>query len=89
MLIECRTQGAADFERTCTIERDGPTLTLRHPDGHFRRLSVTSDGRGVIAADGAEPASVTISGDSEIEVVLGDDHYRLPATLKGKAFKAP
>lgn len=83
--IACRTGGAADYADVCTIERtrdaDGTILTLRHPDGGFRRLRVATDGRGVIAADGAEPAVVT-PGDRLIEVTLGGDAYRLPATVK-------
>ena len=38
----------------------------------------------VVAADGAEPAEVTLVGQDEIEVAIGDDHYRLPATAKAK-----
>lgn len=63
-------------------------LTVRHPDGAFHRLLVTKDGRGVIAADGAETAVVTIIANGEIEVALGGDRYRLPATVKGKAARA-
>jgi hypothetical protein len=85
--IECAVGGKAEFSSACTIDHaaggDGPTLTIRHPDGGFRRLLVTRDGRGVIAADGAEPASVSIAGDSRIEVSVGGDRYRLPATVKG------
>jgi len=46
-------------------------------------LLVTQDGRGVIAADGAEAAKVTITGADGIEVALGGNRYRLPATVKG------
>ena len=60
--VECALGGSAAFAPDCTMERaevDGQrTLIVRHPDGGFRRLLVTGDGRGVIAADGAEPASV-------------------------------
>lgn len=85
--IACRTGGASDFADVCTIERTsdaaGQLLTIRHPDGGFRRLRVATDGRGVIAADGAEPAVVTVNGDAGIDVALGGDAYRLPATVKG------
>ena len=84
--IACARNDAA-FASTCTIEqaqgRDGLILTIRHPDGAFRRLLVTQDGRGVIAADGAEVAKVTITGADGIEVALGGNRYRLPATVKG------
>jgi hypothetical protein len=84
-LVECAVDGAADFERVCTLERTaGPEtlLTLRSPSGSFRRLTVTRDGRGVAAADGAEPATVSIAGKDLIEVSIGSDRYRLPARVR-------
>ena len=84
--VNCAVGGAEAFARTCTLDREqtasGLILTVRHPDGGFRRLKVTKDGRGVVAADGAEPADVAITGAQEIEVGVGDDHYRLPATIR-------
>jgi hypothetical protein len=84
--IACAVQGASDFENVCTVERDagpaGTILTLRGPSGSFRRLRVTTDGHGVVAADGAERATVTILGSDRIEVALGGDRYRLPAHLR-------
>jgi hypothetical protein len=86
--IACAVGGAETFAPVCTFDRtsspDGTTLTLRHPDGGFRRLLVTSDGRWVVAADGADPAEVTVVGAQEIEVSLAGDRYRLPATLRGQ-----
>ncbi len=80
-------QGGATLARNCTIEQTqgqgGLLLTVRHPDGAFHRLLVTTDGRGVVAADGAEVAKVTVVGTDGIEVALGGDRYRLPATIKG------
>ncbi|WP_235536873.1 hypothetical protein [Sphingomonas sp. Root241] len=61
---------------------NGVILTLRHPDGAFHRLQITRDGRGVIAADGAEPAKVTPLAADRIEVELGGARYRLPATVR-------
>ncbi len=85
--VECVPPGAAGFSYACTIDRtqsqDGLFLTLRHPDGGFRRLLVTTDGRGVIAADGAEKAQVAVIGPNLIEVAIGDERYRLPATVRG------
>lgn len=82
----CAVDGARAFTAVCDVERvegdDGLTLTLRHPSGGFRRLRVTKDGRGVIAADGAEPAVVASLGVDLIEVTVGTDRYRLPATVK-------
>lgn len=83
--IECAVDGAAAFERVCTVERTaGPEtlLTLRSPSGGFRRLTIARDGRGVTAADGAEPATVTIVGEGLIEVSIGSDRYRLPARIR-------
>lgn len=81
--IECRPAGVAAFERTCSVGRaDGPqgrVLTIRKPDGGFRRLLVTDGGRGVAAADGAEPAHATLLADGRIEAEIGGDRFRLPA----------
>ena len=86
--IPCALNGSEQFQRACTIDRtvtdQGLTLTVRHPDGGFHRLLVTKDGRGVVAADGAERAHVRVIGTGEIEVALADDRYRLPATVKGQ-----
>jgi hypothetical protein len=84
--IECAVGGAEQFEPVCSIERiagpEGLTLTVRNPDGGFRRLLVTRDGRGVAAADGAEQAVVSAISGNRIEVSLAGDRYRIPATVK-------
>jgi len=84
--VDCAIDGAPGFERACAVERstgaDGLVLTVRHPNGGFRRLQVTRDGRGIIPADGAESAVVRILDDAHIEVAIGRDRYRLPATIK-------
>lgn len=84
--IECAVEGSSAFERRCIVERiegaDGLTLILRSPSGGFRRVLVTDDGRGVIAADGADPAMVSVRSDRQIEVAIAGDRYRLPATVK-------
>ncbi len=83
--IACATAPAASFAEDCTVEQtavgDGIVLTVRQADGGFRRLRVTRDGRGLIAADGAEPARVTVLGPDRIEVAIGGARYRLPATV--------
>lgn len=85
LAIDCALSGASDFTRDCTVEQSasdgGAILTVRHPDGGFRRLQVTQDGRGVAAADGSVSAQVRVAGDHQIEVQLGNDRYRLPATV--------
>ncbi|OYY71292.1 MAG: hypothetical protein B7Y47_07645 [Sphingomonas sp. 28-63-12] len=93
MRIDCARRGAAQFAPLCTLERQvdnqGLLLTIRHPDGGFHRLRVTTDGRGVIAADGAERAHVSVRGSAEIEVALGGDRYRLPATVRSTSPPRP
>jgi len=85
--IECALEGAKLFERTCTVEEmsgdDGAVLIVGRANVGYRRLQIATDGRGVVSADGAEPAKVTIIGDSLIEVAIGNDRYRLPANTGG------
>ena len=85
-MIYCALGGAPNFRPECQVEHtqgnDGVVLTMRHPDGGFRRLLVTDDGRGLIAADGAEPAIVDPVSEREIEVSIALDRYRLPATVR-------
>jgi hypothetical protein len=83
--IECAVDGSSRFERVCTVDRSpGPDLilTIRSPSGSFRRLVATRDGRGVMAADGAEAATVTVIRQDLVEVAIGTDRYRLPATVR-------
>jgi hypothetical protein len=88
MHIPC-AKGNAALVADCTIEQaagpDGIVLTIRHPGGGFRRLRVTADGRGVVAADGAEQAHVTVPAAGNIDVALGTERYRLPATVRAGA----
>ena len=86
--IACATDGGEMVENGCTVETgaDG-VLTIRNPDGGFHRLRPTSDGSGVVTADGAGGAQVAIVDGGTIEVTIGDDRYRLPATIKGAAGK--
>lgn len=85
--IECALEGAKLFDRTCTVEemsgQDGAVLVVGRANVGYRRLQITTDGRGVVSADGAEPAKVTIVGDGMIEVAIGSDRYRLPANTGG------
>ncbi|WP_033919838.1 hypothetical protein [Sphingomonas sp. 37zxx] len=83
--ILCQPPGTQGFAPNCTADRivdaKGILLTLRLPDGGFHRLRVASDGGGVIAADGAQPATVAIVADGLIEVTVGDAKFRLPAVI--------
>ncbi len=87
--IECALAGAASFARVCTTERiagtGGPLLIIRHPDGGFRRFNILTDGRGLAAAQGADPTSISILNDGQIELKSADDKYRLPAKIKTNA----
>lgn len=89
--VDCQVEGAAAFDKTCAIERvnigQDLILTLRHAGGGFRRFLITKDGRGLIVADGAEPAILTTISSHEIEVAVGRDRYRLPATVGNKDLK--
>lgn len=79
--IECALAGSAEFTPDCTMERatrgEQSLLILRHPDGGFHRLEVGVEGRGIVAADGADVAVVT-QGQGKVEVTVGPDRYRLP-----------
>ena len=87
--IDCALAGETRFDRVCEIERvvAGGTklLTVRHPDGGFRRFEIVTDGRGLVAADGFDESRVSVAGDGMIEVSVGEDRYRLPATVKAGA----
>jgi len=86
--VACALDGAERFTSVCTVERmrAGKALRLlvRHPDGGFRRFEVVNDGRGLIAADGAQLAETALS-DGKLEVTVGDDAYLFPARLKHDA----
>jgi len=83
--IECRIGADTEYNRFCKVERSrterGMLLTVKKPDGGFRRLLATRDGRGVVAADGAEQAQVTIVRQDLIEVGIAGDSFRLPARI--------
>ena len=90
--IACALDGAADFAQACSVERarasGGLMLIVRHPNGGFRRLQVTSDGRGVVAADGADAVASALAGGL-LEVSIDGDRYRLPVTVAKAERAAP
>jgi hypothetical protein len=90
--VPCALAGSTSFAAQCTVERmtagNSLVLVMHHPDGGFRRLLVATDGRGVMTADGSEPATVAVVDPGTIEVGVGGDRYRLPATVKGQALPA-
>jgi hypothetical protein len=81
--VYCALGGADAFALTCTMEQiastDGTILVLGRQDSGYRRFRITTDGTGVVAADGAEPAVVSLIDNGMIEVAIADDRYRLPA----------
>lgn len=84
--VECALDGAQDFAKDCTVERsggeEGLVLTIGRNDKGYRRFVVPTDGRGIVAADGSDAAKVSVTGDNQVEVTIGRDRYRLPATIK-------
>ncbi len=83
---ECAIGPGAQWTRNCLVDRsdgpDGSVLTLRHPDGGFRRFRIVTDGRGLIPADGAEKANIALIDGGKIELTIANDRYRLPATVE-------
>ncbi len=83
--LDCRLPGKGEFEKACTIDRIktpyGTVLTLRLPDGAFRRVMIVKDGRGVVEADGAEPIIVTKGEGNMIELTTPEGSFRLPARI--------
>ena len=85
-LIECAVHGAQWFLRECEVEKSkndsgALVLVVHHPDGAFRRFTVVTDGRGLETADGFEQAQTSVV-DDRLDVRVGDDRYRFPATIK-------
>ncbi len=88
-VIDCALAGSLKFLPDCFVEdsRVGERrfLIVRHKDGAFRRFEMVDDGRGVIAADGADPATADWSSEGILEVSVGNDRYRFPARMKADA----
>lgn len=82
--LYCALSDAPDFSADCALERsrhgEALFLTVRHPDGGFRRFEVLGDGRGLAVADGAVAAHTSLSGET-LELAVGADRYRFPVTL--------
>ncbi|CAH0496843.1 hypothetical protein [Novosphingobium sp. CECT 9465] len=88
-VIDCMVGGSEKFLPDCFVEdsRVGERrfLTVRHKDGAFRRFEMVDDGRGVIAADGADEATAKWSAEGVLEVAVGKDRFRFPARMKSDA----
>jgi hypothetical protein len=88
--VPCALAGSRSFTAQCGLETstsDGKSIvTLRHPDGGFRRLIALDGGKRYAAADGSDEVVLEVNG-AEIEVTLGDDHYLLPGPTSADAAK--
>ena len=74
--IACALDGKDEFAEVCSVERKGSQVTVRRPDGGFRRFEISAAGQ-VGALDGAEPVTRTGLAGGMIELEVGDDRYRL------------
>lgn len=86
MRIECAQGEGGAFGPDCLVEKvageEGPEFVVRHPGGAFRRFRIAGDRSGMVAIDGADEAVNTLVGDPPmLEVAVGPDRYRFPATL--------
>jgi hypothetical protein len=86
--VPCALAGSRSFTANCATEKvtsEGQTIvTVRHPNGGFRRLIELEGGRRYAAADGSDEVHIEPNG-AEIEVTLGDDHYLFPAPANAPA----
>ena len=84
-IVECALGDGSEFGPDCLVERseaDGKTvLTVRHPDGGFRRFEQLKDGSGIAEMDGADTATRTLDGDTLL-VSVGADRYRFKVALR-------
>lgn len=87
--VPCSLDGQVGFKQRCTTEKTsgagGTILTIRAPDGGFRRFRVLPDGRGLEAADGFDQTEIRLLSNNRIEVTAGDDRYILPAQLRSSS----
>lgn len=86
--IACGLGGSTELAQVCHLERTVAegilTYVVRHPDGSFRRLVPSADGRNLDAADGADASQSALKGD-RFEVILGDSRYVIPVLASAPA----
>ena len=75
-MVACALDGVEQFAQVCSVERNGAQVTVRRPDGGFRRFEIGTDG-GVNSLDGADPTTATALAEGMVELTIGDDRYRL------------
>ena len=82
--LPCALDGKAAFSSDCMVERhrDGQSLflTVRHPDGGFRRFEVLDKQQGLTVADGSRRATITRS-EGTMELTVDSDRYRFPLAM--------
>jgi hypothetical protein len=82
--VACRMGAGQAFAPQCHAEwregeGDARILILHHPDGGFRRLLVSGDGKRVNVADGSEALQVANGKAGEVELSVGDVAYQMSA----------
>lgn len=84
--IDCALGEGSEFAPVCMVEReeiDGQkVLTVRHPDGGFRRFVQLDDGRGLEELDGADTVTRSLD-DTTLVISVGPDRYRFDANVRG------
>lgn len=89
--VDCAIGNTEKFVPECFAEdsRVGERrfITVRSKNGAFRRFEMVNDGRGVVAADGADEATAKWSAQGVLEVAVGGDRYRFPAKMKSDALQ--
>ncbi|MGB3738156.1 MAG: hypothetical protein WA948_02260 [Pontixanthobacter sp.] len=85
--IECAVNGPDRFEPVCLVEQTtidgGMIITVRHPNGGFRRFERVADARGLVAMDGAGTGR-RIERNGALELQIADDRYRFPAIVRNE-----
>jgi hypothetical protein len=76
----CAIGTGSQLAPACQMERGrdetGPVVTIRQPDGGFRRLRFVA---GIWeAADGAFAATQTDAANGQVEVTVAGDRYLMP-----------
>ena len=81
--LECAIGGAADLASNCTLEWMGQAGTgdflIHHPDGGFRRFSVSEDASSIILNDGAEELEMIEPSQGGFwQFSVSGDRYKMP-----------
>ena len=72
------SRGTATMAPDCIVERDGETLTVRFPDGGFRKVVIDRTSL-LSAADGADAATLAIDPHGRQIVTIAADRFVVPA----------